>query len=100
MANPNPQHGFKKNPQNINRNGAPKKEWTWAGVLKRIAEEEQANGNELKELMGKALIKECLKGNVQAIKEFGDRIDGKAKQNFGIQGQGENGELEIIIKRL
>lgn len=63
-----------------NPKGRPKEPWTWAGVLKRIAEEEQANGTELKELMGKALIKEALKGNVQAIKEFGDRIDGRAKQ--------------------
>lgn len=63
-----------------NTDGAPKKEWTWAGVIKRIAEEEQAGGTELKELVGKSLIKECLKGNVVAIKEFGDRIDGKPMQ--------------------
>lgn len=73
-----------------NTDGAPKKEWTWAGVLKRIAEEEQAEGNELKELMGKALIDECLKGNVAALKEFGDRIDGKAQQAVDVTSNGES----------
>jgi hypothetical protein len=49
-----------------------------------FAEEEQASGTHLKDLMGKALIKEALKGNVAAIKEFGDRIDGKPKQTIDV----------------
>ena len=49
---------FTKGDERINRNGAPRQPWTWAGVLKRLAEEEQADGLELKELMGKSLVKE------------------------------------------
>ena len=84
MPGGNTGNGFDKRKEDINRNGAPKKEWTWAGVLKRLAEEEQASGTHLKDLMGKALIKEALKGNVAAIKEFGDRIDGKPKQTIDV----------------
>ena len=84
----NPATQFKKG-QSGNPKGAPKKAWTWAGTLRRLAEEEQASGTDLKDLMGKSLIKEGLKGNIPAIKEFGDRIDGKPLQPTDITSLGE-----------
>ena len=90
---------FKKGDKRINTNGAPKKEWTWSGTLRRLAEEEQASGHDLKELMGKSLIKEGLKGNVPAIKEFGDRIDGKAPQSIGhIDSEGNVKEQNLTVE--
>ena len=41
---------------------------------------------------GKSLGKEALKGNVPAIKEFGDRLDGKAPQAIG--NMGADGEFK------
>jgi len=74
--------------QSGNPKGRPKKEWTWSGVLKEIAErEDKTNKKEYKTLAGEALFKEVLKGNVPAIKEFGDRIDGKAKQSHELTGK-------------
>jgi|2_EtaG_2_1085320.scaffolds.fasta_scaffold65856_2 hypothetical protein len=93
---------FKKG-ESGNPKGRPKEPWTWAGVLKRLAEEEQVDGQELKDLMGKSLIKEALQGNVVAIKEFGDRIDGKSKQGmelYGKDGQPIESKMEIVIKKL
>jgi len=79
---------FKKG-ESGNPNGRPPAEWSWSGTLRRLAEEEQAKGIQLKELMGKSLIKEGLKGNIPAIKEFGDRIDGKANQGVDLNHSGE-----------
>lgn len=82
-----------------NPNGRPKSEWSWSGVLREVAEQE-LKGKEKKQWIAESLFQQAVKGNVPAIKEFGDRIDGKAKQNIGLGGQGEDGALEIIIKRL
>ncbi len=85
----NPDNYFKKG-QSGNPKGRPKKEWTWAGVLKDIAErKDNLSKKEYKMLAGEALFKEVLKGNVPAIKEFGDRIDGKALQRSDLTSGGD-----------
>lgn len=93
MANPNPtKTGAQANP-----NGRPKAAWTWSGLLREVAEKIE-NGSEKtkKELIAEALTREAAKGNVAAIKEFGDRIDGKAKQNLGLGEDG--GKVTITIE--
>lgn len=80
MSNPNPPNQFKKG-QSGNPKGRPKKEWTWVGTIKRVVEEmEEVDGKKVKENVAKSLLNQCLQGNMQAIKEFGDRIDGKPQQ--------------------
>ena len=44
--------------------------------------------------LAEALVKQAEEGNIQAIKELGDRLEGKVPQ--AIEGTGENGE--IIVK--
>ena len=79
--------GFDKNPQNINRNGAPKKEWTWGGLFRELSEKGKGN-KEVRRLMAKAMIKKAKEGDVQAFKEIANRTDGLPKQtvegNFNI----------------
>ena len=90
MANKNP---------TPNPKGRPKYNWTWAGLLRKVAEQYvEGSGKTKKELIAEALVKEALKGNVKALKEFGDRIDGKAMQNVEVAGQGKNGEILIKIE--
>ena len=60
----------------------------WQRALERRSRVEKAKA--LDEIAD-ALIAEAKKGNVQAIKEFGDRLDGKVPQ--GIIGSGEEGEF-------
>lgn len=68
--------------QSGNPKGRPKKEWTWSGVLKEIAERKDVKTKkQYKTLAGEALFREVLKGNIAAIKEFGDRLEGKPAQS-------------------
>lgn len=41
------------------------------------------------------LIDMALSGDIQAIKELGDRLDGKAKQQLTVDGDGEGGPVKI-----
>ena len=85
----NPDNYFKPG-KSGNPKGRPKAEWTWSGLLKETLEElDEATGQEKKYAIVKALYKQAVKGNIQAIKEYGDRIDGRAKQSI---------ELEADIK--
>lgn len=81
MAKP---QSFKPGDPRINRKGAPKRDWTWSGILAKLSEEIGDDGIALKEAMAKALINEAKKGNVRALQEFGDRIDGKPKQTIDV----------------
>lgn len=64
----------------------------WADTLRRACV--QANGKKLRG-MAEALIAKALEGDVSAIKEVGDRIDGKVPQM--IQGDEDN-PLTMITK--
>jgi len=78
----NPDNYFKPG-QSGNPKGRPKADWTWSGLLKETLEElDEATGQEKKYAIVKALYKQAVKGNIQAIKEYGDRIDGKALQSM------------------
>lgn len=42
-------------------------------------------------LLAKTLVTSAIKGDIAALKEIGDRLDGKPKQTVG--GEGKNGEF-------
>jgi hypothetical protein len=87
MAKP---QSFKPGDPRINRDGRPPKEWTWAGLLKEKLEEANGDKRLYKELVAEALRDKALQGDVVAIKEFGNRIDGMPKQSHE-----HSGELKI-----
>ena len=78
---------FTKGEPRINREGRPPEPWSWSGLLREVAEQE-LKGKEKKKWIADALFKEALKGNMAAVKEFGDRIDGKAKQETKVEHSG------------
>jgi len=82
--------GAKANP-----NGRPPKEWTWAGLIKEAMEEMADDGEPIKKKVSKSLMIKALSGDVQAIKEIGDRIDGKPKQAVDVNN---SGSLEVKWK--
>lgn len=93
--------GFGDNPQNINRAGRPKKEWTMRGLIMTALEEaEKQTGVSYKELIAKRLIVEGVNGNMQAIKEINDRVDGKAMQSLDVTSLGQRIEKELSHERL
>ena len=73
--------------QSGNPSGRPKSEWTWAGLLRKVAEEvDPARKKEFKRLVADSLFKRAISGDVNAIKEFGNRIDGMPQQKHEIGG--------------
>lgn len=81
--------GFKANPQNINRKGAPKREWTMAGLLEEALEEQDETGTPFKKIITKKLRDLASKGDLVAIKEVNQRLDGMPKQFTDITSDGE-----------
>jgi len=79
--------GFDKNPQNINRKGAPKTK-----VLKDVLTSElqtQSNGVDKLTAIINRLTTMAVKGDLNAIKEVLDRYDGKATQNVNANLSGD-----------
>lgn len=68
--------------------GPPRKEWTWRSLIVEAMEEEQETGIPAKKLLARSLVKKGLAEDVSALKEIGDRIDGKATQAVELTGRG------------
>jgi len=82
---------FTKGDPNINRKGRPPKEWTMAGIIEQALEEVEAkSGKTFKELIAKRLAHLAVSGDMQAIKEINDRMDGKPAQSVKHQGDKDN----------
>jgi len=72
-----------------NPHGRPPKGWTWKDLLIEASEEAGESGEPVKKLLARKLVQKGLEGDVSAIKEFGDRIDGKPTQPTDITTGGE-----------
>lgn len=73
--------------QSGNPGGRPKKSWTWSGLLDEVGEEiEPKSGKKFKELVSKRLWISCVNGNIPAIKELMNRMEGMPKQQTELQG--------------
>jgi len=66
--------------QSGNLKGAPKREWTWAGVVQEAVEQLEEDGTPIKSSVVKALVREAKRGNILAIKELMNRMDGMPVQ--------------------
>jgi len=76
--------GFASHPENINRNGRPKRGWAWNELIEDAVNETVKNqaGEELevKKLVVKRLVKMASEGDLQAIREIINRMDGMPVQ--------------------
>lgn len=75
-----------------NPNGRPKKEWTWRQLVIDSLEEVDNDGLEYKKVAVNKLREKAAGGDIAALKEIGDRVDGKAPQ--GIGSYGDDGEFK------
>jgi hypothetical protein len=83
--------------QSGNPGGRPK-EKPWAEALRMaLAESDNESGKKKLRLLAEAVVQKGLEGDIQAAKEIGDRLDGKAPQ--AITGDGEDGSFTINIVR-
>lgn len=71
-----------------NKNGC-KTNRVWSDTIRRVAMRDRKR----LEALAEALISKALEGDIPALKEFGDRFEGKIPQ--AIEGTGENGEITI-----
>ena len=85
---------FKKG-QSGNINGRPKEPWTMTGLYKEAGDEADETGVPMKLAVAKKLWRLASKGDVVAIKELGNRIDGMPKQSTDITSGGK--ELQPIL---
>lgn len=95
MANYNPQSGFKKNPQNINKDGRPPKGYSITEWFKNML-----NSNpEVKDDIGKSIMKKALEGDTAAQKMIWQYMDGMPTQKQevgGIDGEPIKYLFEIV----
>lgn len=79
--------GFQLHPELINRNGRPPGK-TFSGYLREALEQiDPRTGKERYVSVAEALMKTALKGDVAAIREFADRLDGRPKQAIEHSGE-------------
>jgi len=85
-----PVAGFNVHPENINRNGRPRRNWTWKDLLEEAVEESVHSKDgtrcKFKKLIAKKLLALGASGDIHAIKEIMDRMDGKPAQP--VEGSG------------
>ena len=77
--------------QSGNPEGSPKGK-PWAGALRRAIAE--ADRDKLLEI-AKTLLDKAAEGDMQAVKELGDRLDGRAPQALTLQGDEEGGPVRF-----
>lgn len=73
--------------QSGNPGGRPKAPWTMTGLIKEALEEEAETGQQKKKLVAQKLAQLALKGDMMAIKEVNNRIDGMAQQNMKVDSE-------------
>jgi len=97
LPNPEGKGGFADNPQNINRNGRPPKGSAWSEVLEMIGETvEEKSGKTFKELVGLKIWQLCIAGNVSAIRELFNRMEGLPRIKLEHSGKVETGVQDLV----
>lgn len=82
MSNKKPVASFKPGDPRINRKGRPKREWTVKGLIEQAMEEEVETGVPYKKAVYTKLVNMAKAGDIQAIKEINNRLDGMPKQTI------------------
>jgi hypothetical protein len=89
MSNPHPVP-FKKTGAAANPNGRPREPWSWSGLIREAMERKNLDGEPIKEAVANALVDKAIQGDVAAIKEIGNRIDGMPVQKNIVAGDDEH----------
>lgn len=94
MVNHNPLNQFGPG-NNANPNGRPKKEWTMASLIRNALEEQNASGVPKKVTIARKLAELADAGDITAIKEVNNRLDGMPAQSIK---QTHDGSVNVIIR--
>lgn len=80
---------FVKGDPRINRKGRPKEAWTMRGLIIEALEEEDETGTPHKKSIARKLANLAKSGDIVAIKEVNNRIDGMPQQKTDITSGGK-----------
>lgn len=92
--------------QSGNPAGRPKGLLSWKNTIREAAMKEvelieKSTGNKIKktlnQIIAEKLVEKARMGDIQAIKEYGDRTDGKAHQSINVDGNVNVTERLIIL---
>jgi hypothetical protein len=85
--------------QSGNPNGAPKRAKIWREAIDRAIKRREQDDPLALERLAAAFIRKVEEGDIAAIKEFGDRLDGKVTQPIG--GDEESAPIALsVVERL
>lgn len=99
QPHPSAKGGFQDNPQNINKKGRPPRGWSWAEILEEVAEQvEPKSGKKFKELVSKRIWVKAVNGDMSAMKEIMNRMDGFPKSSTDVTSDGEKIEGIVVFK--
>jgi molecular chaperone GrpE (heat shock protein) len=82
--------------QSGNPNGAPKRAKIWREAINRAIKRREQDDPQALERLADKLIAAVEAGDIAAIKEFGDRVDGKVAMAIG--GDDELGPVKNILE--
>ena len=82
--------------QSGNPNGAPKRAKIWREAINRAIKRREQDDPQALERLADKLIAAVEAGDIAAIKEFGDRVDGKVAQAIG--GDDELGPVKQVLE--
>lgn len=82
-----------------NNNAAKAKVWT-AAINRALAEKSRLDQKEAIDQLAHALIAKALEGDLGALKEFGDRMEGKPAQALTLGGDADNPILQRIERTI
>lgn len=91
-----PVAGFNVNKGNINLNGRPKEPWTMSGIIKEALEEQNETGVPKKLIIIRKLLELASNGDIVAIKEVNQRVDGMPKQSNDITSNGKDIKTVLV----
>lgn len=81
-----------------NKNAAKAKVWT-AAIERALERRGSERGKAIDEIADK-LLSLCMEGDLGALKELGDRLEGKPGQAVTVGGDSQNPLITAIIRRV
>lgn len=79
--------------------GRPPSEKTFANMLRIALKEAAEDGGDKLRMIADQLVTKAMGGDLQAVKEIADRLDGKPAQQVELSGDAENPVVtEIVIR--
>lgn len=78
--------------------GRPPKEKSFANMLNIAIKQAHDEGRDKLRAVADALVEKAISGDVQAIKEVADRLDGKVPQGL-VGGDEDDTALTVVLKQ-